>query len=437
MTLAEASRIETPTPSAVDATRDLVAAPAARLTWHDRIAAFVTDMRDTLSTWPWVDTMITLRQRFREDRLGVTASSLTFTTTIALVPLATVMLAIFSAFPIFSKFQGALERYFLQALVPDSIAKPVLLALTQFASKADRLGTVGLAVLVITAVALMLTIDRTLNAIWRVRKPRPIAQRVLVYWAAATLGPLLLGISLTMTSYALSASKGLVGKMPGALSMLLNTLEFGLLAAAVAGLFHYVPNTEVRWRHAIAGGVFVAVGIEAAKKGLAWYLSSVPSYSTIYGAFATLPIFLIWLYLGWVIVLMGAVIAAYAPSLSMRIVRWPETPGHRFQLAVQLLRRLAAVRGHAGHGLGVVGMAEAMRIDPLQIEPMLDVLVDIGWAGRLDEPGDKRYVLLCDPSFTPAEPLLAALLLEPAPALGGFWQRARFGQMTLAELIAP
>ena len=98
----------------------------------------------TLQDWPWLETLRTLRQRFREDRLGLTASSLTFTTMIALVPLFTVALALFSAFPMFASFQGALEKYFVQALIPDNIAKPVLVALTQFASKANRLGGVGL-----------------------------------------------------------------------------------------------------------------------------------------------------------------------------------------------------------------------------------------------------------------------------------------------------
>ena len=153
-----------------------------------------------LRGWPWLDTLRTLRQRFREDRLGVTASSLTFTTLISLVPLVTVMLAVFSAFPMFANFQVALQKYFLQSLVPDGIATPVLAALTQFAAKSNRLGTLGLVALLITALALMLTIDRTLNAIWRVRTPRPIAQRVLVYWGAVTLGPLLLGVSLSVTA---------------------------------------------------------------------------------------------------------------------------------------------------------------------------------------------------------------------------------------------
>src|SRR4029453_6535342 len=115
-------------------------------------------------------------------------------------------LALFTAFPMFARFQVALEKYLLQSLVPDTIAKPVLASLTQFASKASQVGSVGLLVLVVAALTLMLTIDRTLNAIWRVRKPRPLAQRVLVYWAALTLGPLLVGISLSLTSYAISSS---------------------------------------------------------------------------------------------------------------------------------------------------------------------------------------------------------------------------------------
>ena len=199
--------------------------------WREQAAR----MLEALQTWPWLDTAITLRQRFREDRLGQTAGSLTFTTLIALVPLVTVMLALFSAFPMFASFQGSLEKYLLESLVPDTIARPVLEALAQFAGKANRLGTLGLVLLVATALALMLTIDRTLNGIWRVRQPRPIAQRVLVYWAAATLGPLLLGVSLSLTSYAISASRGVVDALPGGLNLLLGSLEFLLLVAGMAG----------------------------------------------------------------------------------------------------------------------------------------------------------------------------------------------------------
>ncbi|HNK19866.1 MAG TPA: YihY family inner membrane protein, partial [Piscinibacter sp.] len=317
--------------------------------WRERIALLL----ETLQHWPWLETLRTLRLRFREDHLGLTASSLTFTTLISLVPLVTVTLAIFSAFPMFASFQEALQKYFLQSLVPDNIAKPVMAALTQFAAKANRLGSVGLVFLVLAALALMLTIDRTLNAIWRVRNPRPIAQRVLVYWAAATLGPLVLGVSLSLTSYVLSASKGIVSELPGGLSLLLNTIEFLLLAAGMASLFHYVPNTYVQWRHAIAGGVFVSVGFEVAKKGLAWYITQVPTFAVVYGAFATLPILLVWIYLGWVIVLLGAVIAAYAPSLQMHVARWPDRPGSRFGLALALLHELERARRGEARGLGL------------------------------------------------------------------------------------
>jgi membrane protein len=402
-----------------------------KATWRGHAAR----LAQTLQSWPWLDTLKTLRQRFGEDRLGVTASSLTFTTLISIVPLATVMLAVFSAFPMFATFQGNVERYFLQSLVPPTIAKPVLEGLAQFAAKSTRLGTVGLVVLVFTAIALMLTIDRTLNAIWRVRTPRPIAQRVLVYWAAVTLGPLLLGASLTITSHALSASQDLVGAPPGGITLLLDLLVFVLLALGMAALFHYVPNTSVRWTHAFAGGVFVAIGFEIAKRVLGWYLRQVPTYAVVYGAFASVPIFLVWIYVSWVVVLLGAVIAAYAPSLRMRIVRLPDIPGSRLHLAVTLLRSLSRARQTSTHGLGLSELSQALRTDPLLIEPILETLVAIDWAGRLDEAGAQRYVLLCDPAVTKAAPLLSQLLLEPGIALRKFWQRAGFASLTLKELI--
>ena len=390
----------------------------------------------TLRTWPWFDTLRTLRQRFREDRLGLTAGSLTFTTLIGLVPLVTVMLAVFSAFPIFANFQSALEQYFLQSLIPDTIAKPVLKSLTQFAAQASRLGSMGLLVLAVTALAMMLTIDRTLNALWRVRKPRPIAQRVLIYWAALTLGPLLLGVSLSATSFALSASSGWVAVLPGGVALLLDIVEFLLLALAMAGLFHYVPNTVVRWRHALAGGLFVSIGFDLAKRGLAWYVATVPTYSTVYGAFAAVPILLLWIYLGWVIVLLGAVVAAYAPSLQMRIVHRPTTAGSKFELSLAVLLQLQRARGSQRRGLAMPQIAEPLRADPLQIEPVLDLLVALDWAARIDEAGDARYVLLCDVATTGAAPLIDALLIEPNALTQAFRRRAGIGSMTLAELLA-
>jgi len=387
-----------------------------------------------LQAWPWLGTVLTLVQRFREDRLALTAGSLTFTSVISIVPLATVMLALFSAFPIFSTLQETLQRYFVANLFPDTIAKPVLGAITQFSTRANRLGLVGLVVLLFSAIALMLTIDRALNAIWRVRKPRPIAQRVLVYWSAVTLGPLLLGVSLTATSYAVSVARGYGQIAPHGFGIVIAVLEFVLIALGMAALFHYVPNTHVRWRHALIGGLFVALGIAGAKRLLALYFSTVPTYNMVYGAFATVPIFLIWIYLSWVVVLLGAVIAAYAPVAGTRLSRWPAGAGSRFHLALAILRAMRKGRQAGTLGLSSGALSATLAIDPLQIDPLLDVLVGIDWLGRLDEPGAFRYVLLVDEQ-APAEPLLEALLLEPAPDLGPFWKEARFDQLRLADLL--
>ncbi len=390
----------------------------------------------TLRTWPWFETLRTLRQRFSEDRLGLTAGSLTFTTLIALVPLVTVTLAIFTAFPMFAGIEGALQKYFLQNLVPDGIARPVLRSLTMFASKARGIGTAGLVLLVATALAMSLTIDRTLNAIWRVRRPRPFAQRVLVYWAGLTLGPLVLGFSVWLTSYAVSASRGLVGSLPGGVGLLLESMQFLLFAGATAAMFHYVPNTSVRWRHAWAGGFFVATAFEIAKKALAWYVDAVPTFSAVYGAFATLPILLLWIYLGWVIVLLGAVIAAYAPSLQMRVAARPAVPGWRFELALAVLRLLDAARQAPQRGLSLAALGEALRADPLQLEPLVDLLAELDWVQRLDEGGSARHVLLCDPARTPLQPLINRTLLAPSATAAGFRRSAGFEQAMLADALA-
>ena len=389
-----------------------------------------------VQAWPWLTTARTLAARFREDRLALVAGGLTFTTIISLVPLITVMLALFSAFPMFAAVQVSLERYFLQALVPDAIAKPVMGAITQFSSRASRLGTVGLVALFVSALAMMLTVDRAMNAIWRVRKRRRIGQRVLVYWAAVTLGPLIFAVSLAATSYAVSVSRGLVGGMPRGLGLAVATFEFALECLAVAALFRYVPNTHVRWRHALIGGLFVATCMIAGKRLLAAYFGAVPTYAMIYGAFATLPIFLIWIYLTWVIILLGAVIAAYAPLIGRRVARWPDTPGSDFHLALIVVAQLDAAKRDGRRGRTVDDIAAAIGIDPLQVDPVLEALIELDWVGRLEEFGSARYVLLCDPATTLAEPLLAKLLLDPAPELEKTWKRAGFAAVRLAELMS-
>ncbi|PKO30504.1 MAG: hypothetical protein CVU36_08815 [Betaproteobacteria bacterium HGW-Betaproteobacteria-9] len=410
------------------------------MTLNERLRAMETFLRelweDTLK-FPWRNTAITLRERFREDRLGVTASSLTFTTTISLVPLFTVALAIFSAFPMFARLQVTLQGWLVKSLIPDNIAKQVLSSLNQFAAKAGQMGWAGALVLLVTALALILTIDRKLNDIWRVRQARPLTQRILVYWAVLTLGPLLLAASLTVTSYALTASRGMVSALPGGVSLLLDTVQFALVVGGLAALYRYVPNTHVRWGHALIGGLFVASGLELAKEVLAWYLAQVPTYSVVYGTFATVPILLVWFYVAWVIVLLGAVVTAYLPSLLAGIARRGDSPGWSFQLALEALEQLHQARGAAQKGCSLEQLAQTLRVEALQLEEPVATLVALDWLGRLDED-DERYVLLIDPAQTPVAPLAERLLLAREAGTSRFWAESRLGELTVAQaLVVP
>jgi membrane protein len=386
---------------------------------------------ERLARFPWRNTARTLRQRFRDDRLGQTAGSLTFTTTIALVPMVTVALAVLTAFPMFADFQTVLQKRLVESLVPENISRQVLGYLTLFASKASRLGVAGVMALLISALALVFTIDRTLNAIWRVRKRRPLAHSMLLYWTAITLGPLLMGASLVMMSQFVAVSRGAVPDLVGNLRWVFSLLEFLLLSWAVSALYRFVPYTQVRWSHALVGGVWVAAATEAARKVLAYYFGQIPTYSVVYGAFATVPILLVWIYLAWSIVLIGAVLVANLPSLLAGISRDGRSVGWRFQLALEVLQRLQIARSTDVHGASLSTLCEELALDPLQLEDVLATLVDLDWIARLSESVDARqthvkearYVMLADPHNTPLAPLMERLLLVRSPEAEGLWMK--------------
>lgn len=389
---------------------------------------------------PWREILRTLRERFREDRLGLTAGSLTFTTLISLVPLVTVMLALFSAFPIFAELQLTLNRFLVQSVVPEAIARPVLAAVSQFAAKAHRLGAVGLLAFIATAIALMLTIDRTLNGIWRVQRARPLTQRVLVYWAAITLGPILLAASVWFTSTAVGLSRGwlddeLAGPLREAIGLFLALAEFGLLAAALAALYRLVPNAPVHWRHAAVGGVLAAAGFVLAKKGLALYLKAVPTYSVVYGAFATVPILLVWIYLVWVVVLMGAVVTAHAPLLLAGLRRRPSVTGDRAILSLEVLAWLEVARTRPEGGLHRDALAARLRADPLQVESVLDELIALGWVGRLEESGAPRHLLLCHPDQAALGPWFDRFIAGSAAGTPALRQGLGVEALTLGRVL--
>ena len=399
---------------------------------------------DTIAHVPWVRALATLREHFQEDRLGLTASSLTFTTVIALVPLMTVVLAVFTAFPIFSKFQNVLQQWLIDSLIPENIARQVLDYLGQFAGKASRLGVVGLAALLVSALVLILTIDRTLNGIWHVRRVRPLGQRLLIYWACITLGPMVLALVISMSSYVASVSSGIVTALP--FILLINPLQVLIVATAMATMFCFVPNTYVRWGHAWIGGLMVALGLELAKWLLGFYLSQVPTYSLIYGAFATLPILLVWIYAVWLIVLFGATLTAHLPSLLADDMRRPTSQGWQIEVALEVLRHLNAVRQQEVKGLTLEQLAATVRIDPLHLEPVLESLAGINWIGQLreivemghetgDSVEDARFLLLIDPSTTPLAPLVRRWLVNDTPATEKIWQMGQWGTARLHDVL--
>lgn len=392
-----------------------------------------------LMQFPWQPMGRTLWRRFREVRLGMTASSLTFTTVLALVPLFTLGLAIFTAFPIFAKVQDQLQRWLIDSLVPESISRQVLGSLTQFSKKANRLGLVGLVAVVMTSLALLVTIDRTLGQIWRVNRPRPWGQRVLIYWAGLTLGPLLLGGSLAISSYLFTGYlSDYADWLPVTVRSLLDLVEFGLLAATVTGLYYYLPNTRVDWRHALTGGVAVALGLELAKNLLAIYLAQMPTYSAIYGAFSAVPILLVWIYVAWVVVLLGAVLTASLPEIGRQAKRPVDGPGWSFRLALETLGLLRDARVNSTQGLRLIEMASQLKIEHRHAIRVMDALHELGWAGRIeqaDSKTDSAWVLLIDLSTTPLAPLAEKLWLAHPSEADVIWQKTHLDQLTVADVI--
>ena len=391
-----------------------------------------------LSVFPWRQMAGVLAARFRDARLGVSASSLTFTTVLALVPLFAVGLAVFAAFPLFGQFQDSIQRWLIESLVPESIARQVLSYLTQFSRKASRLGSVGLVALLMSAVFLMVTIERTLGQIWGLQRQRPLAQRVLLYWSAITLGPLFLGASLAITSYVVTASRDVVDVLPGSVRWLLDSFEFLLLTACVSGLYFYVPYTRVRWRHAITAGFLVAGSLELAKKGMAVYLLQVPTYSLIYGAFAALPILLVWIYVTWLLVLLGAVVAASLPELGRQTWRKPEGAGWSFRLALEVLAELSAAKASERRGLSTDELTDRLRVQLSELRPVMDVLHSLDWVGRLTEQNDTgqaRHVLLIDPALATVAPLADRLLLLRASTSDPVWSRTGLDQIRVAQVM--
>jgi membrane protein len=379
---------------------------------HHRMFLFKLTPLSGLS-WPEVrDLFRFARRRLDEERLPQVAGSLTFTTVLALVPVLTIALAIFTTFPLFSTFRSSLEAYFVQNLMPKSIANTILGYLTSFAAKATRLSAVGAVALMLTALTMMSMIERVFNHIWRVRTARPFVQRMLVYWAIITLGPLLIGFSISVTSYLSSATSGVVSSVPLVGVVFYTLISILLSAGAFTLLYVAVPNRVVDWRDAAWGGLLAALAFEIAKRLFAVFIAKFPTYTIIYGALAAVPLFLVWIYLSWLITLMGALLTAALPVVKYE--RWwhVAAPGSAFVDAMALLGVLYHARSESRTAMvATAGIRSQTRLGYEEIDSLLQTMLEAGWVGRVSggqppkrlqwgkssSEGHERWVLLGNP----------------------------------------
>lgn len=275
------------------------------------------------------------------------AAALTYTTLFAVVPLMTVTYSMLSAIPTFQGVGDTIQSFIFDNFVPTAGAQ-VESYLKSFSQQARKLTAVGVLFLIVTAFMMLRTIDSAINQIWQVNRVRRGVSGFLLYWAILSLGPLLLGLGFVLTSYLASlkmvsdttAYLGLDHWLLRLMPVLLSTMVFTLLYSAV-------PNRKVPIRHAISGALFVAVTLELAKAGFALFISLTPTYELVYGAFAAVPLFLLWIYLSWVLVLFGAVLVRnQALTHSDTKEEWPPL--------VSLLVLLQVFREHflSGHSLG-------------------------------------------------------------------------------------
>jgi len=264
-------------------------------------------------------------RRFKTDRCPRHASALAFSSLLALAPMMAIALSMLSLFSSFEQVGTQLEDFIYRFLVPTA-GDEVRAYLDQFAGKAGRLSLFGLIFFLVTALLLLFTIEESFNDIWRIKKGRSLGQRITTYWALISLGPLLMGVSLSISTYLLSVNvlEGF-GYVKQVQSLGISALPILFEVLAFLLLYLVMPNAKVRFKQGLIGALVATFLFELSKSGFAFYVSNLANYELVYGALATLPIFLIWVYLSWMVALVGAeVVAAFSDEVEQPSERLAE-----------------------------------------------------------------------------------------------------------------
>ena len=384
---------------------------------EDRSAEWRRTLRDVAATT--VSFLVYSFHRFRADGCFAASGALSYTTLVSLVPLGVIALGSLSAFPILASVRDQLSSLVLRNFVP-SIGDQAAWWFRAFADSAAQTTAIGVAGIAATGVLLMVTVEDQLNLIWRVTSPRPWVQRILSYWTLITLGPLLIGISLSLSTYFEIAARQVgfgqeaaAWLASGWLHGLARTVPAILEFIALTLLYWQMPNCAVRWRDSAVGAVVATVAIEVLKVGFTIYVRF-SSYSTVYGALAIIPIFLLWMYISWMAVLLGAVVAAAMPNwrIDERIGAVP-AGGVRLGLSLALIGALAQAQ-RRGETRSTPELAAELGVATTVIDEYLTPLSDAGFVAHTQSG---RWVLAWTPEEATLHDLYEALHLP----LAGRW----------------
>ena len=334
-----------------------------------------------------------LWQRFLDDKCFETAGALSYTTLFAIVPMLAAVIAIVSVFPAFAGLRDSVTRFIFRSFVP-AAGETVQGYLLQFADNASKLTLFGVLFLLASALMMMASIEDRFNRIWRVASRRKGTARLLLYWAALTLGPILVtaGVGVSSWVYAQPLWRGVAGSGVGGFRLWL-LAPFLITWVGLSVLYQAVPNCRVRWRDAITGALVAAVLFEFARKGFAAYVQGVANYKEVYGALAAIPIFLIWVYLSWVIVLLGAILAAAMHAFEYRHSDELLPPGCEFVGLMRVVQRFAEAQ-RAGAALDDAGLRARERF--LTADLLQRYLDDLQRAGLIRRAEGGGWVVARD-----------------------------------------